>query len=414
MERNLMKKVIAGVLLCVISLSILYGSAAYAKAVVNKPRPLCVTYYEPDKAYKGYTLFTPLSAKEAYLIDMEGRVVHVWELGANPGCHAELLPNGNLLYGIQTDPNEKKKIGAPKTSGQGGTLREVDWDGKVVWEYHDPWMHHDFCRMKNGNTMVMKYVQVPFELMVKVKGGVPGTEEDGKMWTDQFDEVDPQGKVVWTWKSYEHLDPEKDAICPLDWRKEWSHGNSIEVLDNGDILASFRNIDKVCIIDKKTGDIKWSYGQAPKEVSHAHDPHILPNGNMVIFDNGFNRKVDEISYSRIIELDPNSKQVKWEYKAPVVVDFYTAACGNAQRLPNGNTMICETLKGRFFEITPTGEVVWDYTNPFFAQFLFWGNVNWTFRAYRYGTDWPEMSQAKDLNPAKYEKINKTYGPKAFK
>jgi hypothetical protein len=414
MEKNLTKKFITGVLLCFISLSILYSAMTSAEVVVNKPRPMSVTYWDSSKAYNGYTLFAPLSGKDIYLINMKGEIVHHWDIGDNPGCHGELLPNGNLLYGTQCDPNEKIKAGAPKASGQGGIIREVDWNGKVVWEYMDPLMHHDFCRMKNGNTLVMKYVLVPFEIMIKVKGGVSGTEEDGKMWVEQLDEVTPEGKVVWSWKGYEHLDLEKDVIGPLDWRKEWTHGNSVEVLDNGDILTSFRNIDLVCIIDKKTGDIKWRYGQGAKEVAHMHDPHILPNGNMLIFDNGFNRKIDEVTYSRVVELEPKSKEVKWEYKSPVVVDFYTPACGNAQRLPNGNTLICETMEGRIFEITPKGEIVWDYTSPFFAQYLFWGNLNWVFRAYRYAPDWPEMSQAKDLGPAKYEKINKVYGPEAFK
>jgi hypothetical protein len=414
MEKNLAQKIAAGVLLCIISFGIFCSTAANAEVVVNKPRPMSVTYYDSDKAYDGYTLFTPLSGHTTYLIDMRGRIVHTWDIGAFPGAYANLLPNGNLLYAIQADPNEKAKAGVPHTSGQGGIIREVDWNGKVLWEYKDLFQHHDFCRLKNGNTLIMKYVQVPFELMIKVKGGVPGTEEDGKMWADGLDEITPEGKVVWSWKAYEHLDPVKDAIGPLDWRKEWTHGNSVEELSDGNLLVSFRNIDMVCIVDRKTGDITWHYGQGAKELAHMHAPSILPNGNMLIFDNGFNRKIEEVSYSRIVELDPKSKEVKWEYKSPVVVDFFTPACGNAQRLPNGNTLICETMKGRFFEITPKGEIVWDYTSPFFAQYLFWGNLNWVYRAYRYAPDAPEMSQAKDLDPAKYEKINKVYGPEAFK
>lgn len=363
--RKLTATLLLGVL-CFILLGGVFTASVYAKAVIKKEKPLGVTYWDPTKAQNGYTLFSPLSGKEAYLIDMQGRVVHKWDLPSHPGCYAYLLENGNLLYGAQADQAEKDKAGMPKTSGQGGILREVDWDGNVVWEYKDIWMHHDFYRMKNGNTLVLKYVEVPFEIMINVKGGVPGTEDDGKMYGDQIDEVTPKGKVVWSWKAHEHLDPEKDTISPMDWRKEWTHGNAVAELENGDILTSFRNIDMVCIIDKKTGKIKWRYGQAPRTIAHQHDPHILDNGNMMIFDNGMNRPIEEITYSRVIELDMETKEVKWEYKAPVVTDFYTAACGNAQRLPNGNTLMCETLKGRFFEVTKEGEIVWDYTSPFFA------------------------------------------------
>jgi len=402
------KRFVAAILSCFV-LCVALQLTAFAEKI-DRPRLLGVTKYDSDKAYNGYTLFAPLSGKDIWLIDMKGQIVHRWPLPGFPGCYAQLLDNGNLLYGFQTDPNEKKKAGLPETSGQGGMLREITWDGNIVWEYKDIWMHHDFYRMKNGNTLVTRYVEVPFEIMINIKGGVPGTEDNGKMWGDQIDEISPEGKVVWSWKAHEHLDPVKDAIGPLDWRKEWTHSNALFELENGDILTSFRNIDLVCIIDKKTGDIKWRYGQKPGTVAHQHNPHILPNGNMMIFDNGMNRAIMEVSYSRAIELDMETKEVKWEYKSPVITDFYSAACGSAQRLANGNTLICDTLKGRFFEVTKEGEMVWEYTSPFFAPYSFFGNLNWVFKCYRIGADDSRLA-GKELNPEKYADVNKLYGPK---
>ncbi len=401
------------VLGCLAFGSIFHQAVAYAGEGIIRTKQLGVTYWDPTKTYNGYTLFAPLSGKDVWLIDMEGRIVHHWEIPSMPGTYGKLLPNGNLIYACKSDPEERKKAGAPMLSGFGGLLREVDWDNNLIWEYKDHFMHHDFCRMKNGNTMVLKYVQVPSELMAKIKGGVPGTEDDGKMWTDQFDEVTPDGKVVWSWKAYEHLDPEKYPICPLDWRKEWTHGNTCVVLDNGDILTSFRNINVICIIDKKTGNIKWQWGQGPKELAHQHDPHFLPNGNILIFDNGINRAIEEVSFSRVIELNPESKEIEWEYKASPKDDFYSPACSGAQRLPNGNTLICETMKGRIFEITPEGEIVWEYVCPFFNPLPNWGKVNWVFRAYRYGPD-DTVLKGREFDPKKCEKWNRLYGPTAFK
>ena len=55
---------------------------------------------DPDRAFPGYTLFTPLTGQgDVYLIDLEGQVVHQWTLPYRPGLHGYLLPNGNLFYG---------------------------------------------------------------------------------------------------------------------------------------------------------------------------------------------------------------------------------------------------------------------------------------------------------------------------
>jgi len=389
------------------------ATLAYAGAEVVRTRELGVTYWNPTKAYNGYTLFAPLSGKDAWLIDMQGRIVHHWELPSHPGCYAKLLPNGHLLYATMADPAKKRAAGVPMTSGQGGLIREVDWNNNLVWEYEELFQHHDFCRMENGNTMILKYVEVPFDVMVSIKGGIPGTEQRGKMWTAAFDEVTPEGKVVWSWKSYEHMNPEEFPICPLCWRAEWTHANTCFVLPNGDILTSFRNLNTICIIDKKTGDIKWKWGQKPEQLAHQHDPTLLPNGNILIFDNGIHRAIAEVTYSRVIELNPKTKKIEWEYKAPVMTDFFSPACSGAQRLPNGNTLICSTMQGWIFEVTREGEIVWEYKCPFFAPYLAWGALNWVFRAYRYGPDYPGL-KGKSLDPAKFEKWNRLYGPEAFK
>lgn len=328
-------------------------------------------FYEPAKTYNGYTLFAPLGCKGTWLIDMQGRVVHHWTMPERPGCYGRLLPNGHLIYACRGDSAEREKAGAPKLSGYGGLIREVDWDNNLIWEYKEPFLHHDFCRMENGNTMVLRYVEVPHEIMVKVKGGVSETEDSGKMWCASFNEVTPEGKVVWRWLSYEHLNPIENSICPVCSRREWTHANTCVVLPDGDIFTSFRNLNTICIIDKKTGDIKWKWGRGVRELAHQHDPYLLPNGNILIFDNGIHRADVEVTFSRVIELNPKTKTIEWEYKAPVMTDFFSPACSGAQRLPNGNTLICSTMQARIFEVTAKGEIVWEYICPFCRVDIFY-------------------------------------------
>jgi len=253
-----------------------------SKMNIARPSSPWVGYHVPDKAYNGYTLFTPKGGSVAWLIDMEGRCVHCWEMPYRAGEYGVLLPSGNLLYGGHVIPRPDK------LGGFGGVLLEVDWDGNIVWKYEDIYLHHDFCRMDNGNTMILRLVRIPDEIAAKVRGGLPGTGQEGVMWTDSFQEITPAGEVVWEWLGYEHLDPEVDVICPLCPRGEWTHGNACFVLPNGDILTSFRRTDTIAIIDKSTGNIRWRWG--PGELAHQHNPTLLDNGNILVFDNGAHRR----------------------------------------------------------------------------------------------------------------------------
>ena len=137
-----------------------------------------------------------------------------------------------------------------------------------------------------------------------------------------------------------------------------------------------------------------------------HHVHMIPKGlpgegNILIFDNGGwagygapdrvskdGTKTDRRDYSRVIELDPTTLKVVWEYTGanmgvPAMMamtgntKFYSQLVSSAQRLPNGNTMITEGCCCRLFEVTADKEVVWEYYAPF--DF----NQAFIYRAYRY-------------------------------
>lgn len=63
------------------------------------------------------------------------------------------------------------------------------------------------------------------------------------------------------------------------------------------------------------------------------------------------------------ELDPITKTVEWEYKADPPEEFFSSTRGGSQRLSNGNTLITESNRGRVFEVTPSGEKVWELLQP---------------------------------------------------
>ncbi len=353
-------------------------------------------HYVPSKAYNGYTLFAPKQGPGVWLIDMRGNFVHHWEVEHDPGEHGVLLPNGNLLYAGRIPNNP-----LPEFGGRGGELLEIDWDGNVVWRYEDPYMHHDFHRLSNGNTMTLRWVKTPSDITARIKGGVPGTEREGAIWSDSFREITPDGKVVWEWLGYEHLNPEADAICPLCHRAEWTHINSCFVLPSGDILTSFHRLNTIAIIDKTTGDFKWRWG--PGELGHQHNPTMLPDGNILVFDNGTHRPVRLVGSSRVLEVNPDGKIV-WEFREELQLQYYSSFISGCQRLPNGNTLICEGTIGRFIEVTPDREIVWEYISPFYVnKNPAWGFANLVFRVHRYGPDYPGL-KGKNLDPNKYELV----------
>ena len=89
-----------------------------------------------------------------------------------------------------------------------------------------------------------------------------------------------------------------------------------------------------------------------------HDPVILENGNILIFDN-----LGNFGSSRVLEVNPMTQEVVWKYGDTPAEEFVTVTCGGNQRLPNGNTLITESENGRAFEVTPAGRIVWEYRNP---------------------------------------------------
>jgi len=345
-----------------------------------------VTYHNRAKVYAGYTLFVPFFGPgDVWLMDMEGKFVQQWRIPYRPGGYGRLLPNGNLMYPC-------KILGGPLDDFGGSISKiiEVDWDGNIVWECNDDYLSHDFYRMKNGNTMAITWVAMPEEITKKVKGGLPGTEREGIMWGDGLREIDPQGKVVWEWIAYENMDPEIDILCPLCGRARWANANSVFVMDNGDVLLSQRFTNTLILVDKKTGNIKWRWG--PGELAHPHDAQVIENGNILVFDNGLHRNcIDDSvpSYSRVVEVNPKTNEIVWDY-SDRPVNFYSYACSGCQRLPNGNTLICESFMGRIFEVTPIGETVWEYVSPFYYKHPVFGTSNMIFRAYRYGFDDPAL------------------------
>ena len=224
----------------------------------------------------------------------------------------------------------------------------------------------------------------------------PTITQGQKINFDKILHVSEDGKTISSWSTFDNLESLKKLHLPSLFDIEekitkdtterykyfllakfnlekirfldYYHANAVEVLpetqlgkkdrrfQEGNRLACFRNADLITIIDKETGKIIWSWG--PGKISLPHTPTMLDNGNILIFDSQGNG-----GYSRVIELDPISEEIVWEYKGDPPETFFSRRKGSAQRLPNGNTLITDSDHGRVLEVTREGKTVWEWLNP---------------------------------------------------
>lgn len=375
-------------------------------------RPIGLTH-KAEGAFDGYTIFCSVTGHHATVIDMDGQVVHQWqhEEGIQ---HLKLLESGNLL--IQTSPLKEGQggEGREKSGGSAGAMIELTPEGETVWEHRDLAQHHDYVRLDNGNTVYLAWEQIPKDVAAKIQGGHHHHEDPEFMWGDVVREVTPSGTIVKEWNSWEHFDYDIDVICPLESHKEWTHANSLEVLENGHWLISFRLTSMVAIVDPESGAIVWRWGphNVPEdhdvkkwgsgELSHQHNAQLLENGNILVYDNGCHRKRGP-SYSRIVEIDKETLEFKWTWQAPTILAFYSFMISGCQRLPGGNTLITEGATGRIFEVTEDKEVVWEYVSPW-SVLSKYGSTPAVFRSYRIAYDDPRL-ESYDFSAKKYADLN---------
>lgn len=370
-------------------------SSTPASAVDQNPirrRGTGLRAMDRSQTSQGFTLFAPMNGDgTVYLIDLTGKVVHQWQMPYPPGQYGYLTGSGTLFYNGKI-PNDTFLGRSPF---KGGVALEADWNGRVLWEVRQANHHHDARLLKNGNVLFLCATELPAEIARRIQGGRPGTEVNGKMWSDYLLEVTRDGRTIWEWRTWEHLDPAEYPIAfPENLRAEWTHGNAIVELPDGNLLISFRNISTILKIDRTNGRVAWKLG--PPTLSGQHAPTPLANGNLLIFDNGPHRLDQTFPFSRVIEVNPMTKEIVWKYQEGFPPSFYSDRISNAQRLPNGNTLINEGQFGRFFEVTASGEVVWEFVNPYFGPPTVTAakQMNNVFRVYRYTES--EIARARNV------------------
>lgn len=308
-----------------------------------------VVFHDEARAYQGYNLYSSRNQEAAQLIDMEGRVVHQWQSpGSGRWQHVELLPKGHLLVIVK---DEK--------------LMCLDKDSETLWSLPGRF-HHDLSLYEENIYVLSRVV----EHAESVHPATPTLIDE--IWVLSRNgtlkrrvsmlEILQNSPYAFLFPSVQHVEfssPSRADGNELDIL----HTNHIEVFDGhlahrgplyeeGNMLVSMRSMNAIAVINGASLEILWLWG--PSNLALQHHPTVLENGNILLFDNGFEQ-------SRILEIDPQTNQIVWSYGPNG--SFFSRTRGSNQRLPNGNTLITESDSGYVFEVTQTGETVWKFANP---------------------------------------------------
>lgn len=277
---------------------------------------------------------------------------------------------------------------------------------------------------------------------------------DNLLMDDTMYEVDENGKVIWEWVAADHFDEfglDDDAKKALKgWHPakgkeakgfDWWHQNCASYLgpnkwyDAGDkrfhpdnIILDSREANVLCIVDRQTGKVVWRMGPdywhgkdaKIKQILGPHHTHMIPAGlpgagNILVYDNGgqagygkgtslSHKGIANIQrfYSRVLEIDPITRRIVWEYSINSIKGIwklfgykeFSPFISGSQRLPNGNTLICEGANGRFIEVTRDLEVVWEYISPYEGNIP---GTNYVYRAYRSPYEWtPQVAKPREV------------------
>jgi hypothetical protein len=375
--------------------------------------------------WSGHILFAPMDSTTTYFINSTGAVNHTWSSSYVPYLSVYMLNDGTLLRTIEVNTERAAHGGVERYTGDGTVI----WH----YEYYSPneyQTHHDIKPLPNGNVlMIASETKTRAEAIAA--GRNPNHLQGNTLMPDYIVEVEPtgptSGNIVWEWHVWDHLIQDYDSskenygvvadhpeLIDINFGvsdEDWLHCNSVDYNQQLDqILISFRNLNEIWIIDHSTttaeasghsggnsgcgGDILYRWGNAQsyraesannQKLFGQHDaswikPGYPGEGHILVFNNGVGRgysSVDEIvppvDGSGYYYLEPGyaygPENPTWSYTATPPTSFYADFISGAQRLLDGNTLICDGPAGRFFEVTPEGTTLWQYVNPYPSPWL---------------------------------------------
>ncbi|MGE3713152.1 MAG: arylsulfotransferase family protein [Alphaproteobacteria bacterium] len=350
----------------------LYEQGEMQSAPTNEIDRKPTVMWNKQKALFGFTLIIDKSPKVIDLVDMRGRLVHRWNVDFKsiwPDPQhvksnsmpvdvraARAYPDGSLLIVLH---------GAGITPYGAGMVK-LDINSKVIWTFDENAHHALYVDNNNGeiyglsqhliNSAPEGYQELKIPALVDE---VVRLNADGKL----INKVSIIGALI---SSGYGMALFRDGDSSSR-RWDWVHANSVmklepEIADKfpmfeaGQVLVSLREPGMLAVLDMNKETVVWAM-HGPWRMQH--DASFLPDGTIMLFDNQGHKNTKK-QYSRILIIDPETGKTVWNFIGSEEKPFNTAYSGAAQHLNNKNILVSSSLQNNVFEITPSGEVVWDY------------------------------------------------------
>ena len=388
-------------------------------------RTMGLVHYNSE-ASDGLTLFAPKNSTSTYLIDECGELINKWTSNFSPGNVVYLLDQGHLLRAGNIGNEQNPVIGAGGSGGI-LEIKDWEDNLLWQYEVSDSFelAHHDVQVLPNGNILVLAWDRRLYDECI-LAGRDSVKLADSVVWSEKIIEIKPifpdSAVVVWEWYLWDHLiqdfDSSKnnygivadnqhkvninyvDPLSSIAGRADWIHANAINYnADLDQIILSSRNTDEVWIIDHATtteeargirGDLLYRWGNPhayergtkdEQELFGQHNPTFIYNDSIeryqvLVFNNGRGREEKKSSVEIFdLPMDKNGAydlntsgqflpdDIFWSYDGGEENKFYSPGLSGAQKLSNGNVLICNASQGSFFEINKYKEIVWKYVNP---------------------------------------------------
>ncbi len=294
------------------------------------------TFTRYGQAQQKWYLVTP----RQYAIMFDGNGVPVWwRYGSIKPGDFKLLPDGTLAVSA----NDRYEI----RDLDGNLLNTLQTVGTELDS-------HDLQLLPNGNYMLMSYKPRANPIDMTAYGGPP----DGIALDAELQEVEPDGDLVWSWNSKDHIGLEEtdhwwdDFAIPQAEDNEYDivHINSMDATDDS-VVISLRHTDGIYEIDRDTGEVVWKLGgtPTPESLTVLGDPHasnplggqhyarINADGTLTAFDNGQGQGRPPRGVRYAIDEGAGTATLLEAVGDPDVPS--AVCCGSARRSANGSWMM---------------------------------------------------------------------------
>lgn len=392
-----------------------------------------------------------MASTTTYLIDNTGNITHTWSSSYYPGAAVWWLGNGTILRAILVGPGPAGAGGGVEKITWDGT---VIWDFRYNTDGH--LSHHDVKSLPNGNVLMIAWETKTYTDIIKAGRNPNYDPYQDLLVDHiiEVKPTGPSsGDIVWEWHAWDHLiqdyDSSKDNYGVVEdhpelidfnfgnKKSDWLHTNAVDYNKKLDqIILSVSSFNEIWIIDHSTtteeaaghtggnsgkgGDILYRWGnpqayrigdESDRKLFFQHDAQWIDagypgEGNILIFNNGAGRPSTD--YSSVDEIIPpvdtagnyflepgfayGPKEPEWSYTRDTPESFFASYLSGAQRLLDGDTLICNGETGEIFEVTPEKITVWEYTNKYPNQL-----ENILFKVVYIPVEEPPVSNISDLD-----------------